>query len=127
MSKYNYLQKVTEDVRNYIWENPDIFKECDTIEELEEKLNDDLWVEDSITGNASGSYTFSTWRAEEYISHNWDLLLEAITEFGQEDINPIQMGAEWCDVTIRCYVLSEAISSAIEDIKDLFEASKEEE
>ena len=53
------------------------FEDFDTLEELEEHLNEVLFTEDSVTGNASGSYTFNTYEAEENICHNLDLLGEA--------------------------------------------------
>lgn len=59
--KYNYLQAVKEDVKNYIEEN-EIKVNSSNREEVEQTLNDDLWAEDSVTGNGSGSYTFN--RAE---------------------------------------------------------------
>lgn len=62
-----------------------------------------------MTGNASGSYTFSTWEAEENICHNLDLLAEA------------------CDVTIRCYLLGQAIAEALEEIADEFEEAQKED
>lgn len=55
MTKYNYLEAVKEDVKNYI-DNEINFTDFDSLEELKEKLNDELWIEDSVTGNASGSY-----------------------------------------------------------------------
>lgn len=51
MTKYNYLEAVKEDVKNYI-DSEINFTDFDSLEELEEKLNDDLWIEDSVTGNA---------------------------------------------------------------------------
>jgi hypothetical protein len=111
----DYLEEIKEDVKNYIDENNIIITE-DNKEEIEEQLNDDLWAEDSVTGNASGSYTFSTYQAEENIVHNLDLLQEALENFGYTDINILEKGAEWCDVTIRCYLLSQAISEVIEEI-----------
>lgn len=103
MKNYNYYQAVKEDVLNYIQENEIVITE-ENREEVEEQLNEDCWISDSVTGNASGSYTFSTWQAEENLCHNWDLLAEALQEFGC-DINYIERGAEACDVTIRCYLL----------------------
>lgn len=75
-----------------------------------------MWVDDSVTGNASGSYTFNTYKAEEYICHNLDLLEEAMSEFGCEDVNALEKGAEWCDVTIRCYLLSDILMEVLENI-----------
>ena len=125
MSNYNYEESVQDDVLDYIKNNIN-FSDFDTIEELAEKLNEDLWAEDSVTGNASGSYTFNTYQAEENIAHNWDILEEAIEEFGGCE-NPIEKGAEWCDVTIRCYLLNQAITNVLEEIEDEFNEAHEED
>lgn len=106
MEKYNYLEAVKEDVREYIKNETDLSEIDD--------LYDTLFNEDSVTGNASGSYTFNTWKAEEYLCHNWDLLQEAIEEFGFTG-HILDKGAEWCDVLIRCYLLSQAINEVYED------------
>lgn len=121
---YNYLEAETQDVMNYINEEID-FTEYNTIEDLEEHLNDTLFVEDSVTGNASGSYTFNTYKAEEYLMHNLDLLGEACEEFGS-GCDILKDGAEACDVTIRCYLLGQAISAALEEIEDDFNAAHED-
>jgi len=126
MKNYNYYEEVKEDVKNYI--NEEItFSDFDDLEELEQYLNDTLWIEDSVTGNASGSYYCNAWEAEEAIAHNWDLLAEALEAFGQDGTDVLKNGAEAMDVTIRCYVLGYAISDALDDIRDDFEAEKEEE
>ena len=114
---YNYYENVKNDVENYIKENKEYFKATD-LEELEEELNEQCWISDSVTGNGSGSYTFNKYEAEKNLNGNWDLLQEALEEFGCSDVNPIKKGAEWCDVTIRCYVLSQAISSLLEQMEE---------
>ena len=112
---YDYLESVKEDVRAYIEENIDL-KDY-TQEELEEKLNEDLWTEDSVTGNGSGSYTFDAWEAEENLAHNMDLLKEALEEFGS-GLEYLENGAEACDVTIRCYLLGRAIAEVLEEYNE---------
>ena len=125
MRMYDYREAVKEDILQYI--NDEInFEDFDSLEELEEKLNDELWIVDSVIGNASGSYTCSTWEAEENIAHNWDLLEEALNVFGS-DKSPISKGAEWCDVIIRCYLLGECITAALEEIEDDFNEAHEDE
>ena len=114
---YDYYENVKDDVENYIKENKEYFKATD-LEELEEELNEKCWDSDNVTGNASGSYTFNTYEAEENLNGNWDLWLEALEEFACSEINPIEKGAEWCDVTIRCYVLSQAISALLEQMEE---------
>ena len=126
MTDYDYLEAMKKDVLQYIRDEIDL-KEFDNLEELEEKLNDDLWTVDSVTGNASGSYWFSAWKAEEALSHNWDLLAEALEEFGQDGTDVLKQGAEAMDVTIRCYLLGQAIAEAMEEIEDDFEEAHPDE
>ena len=54
MEKYNYLEQIKEDVRNFIEEN-NITVDNDNREEIEEQLNDELWNDDTITGKETGS------------------------------------------------------------------------
>lgn len=124
MKTYDYLENVKEDVRNYIEENKIVVTSSNR-EEVEQELNDTLFVNDSVTGNASGSYTFSAWQAEENLCHNFDLLTEALSEFGC-DLSYLENGAETCDVTIRCYLLGRAISEVLDEI-EIEEEEKEEQ
>ena len=112
MEKYNYLEQIKEDVKNFIEEN-NITVTVDNREEIEEQLNDELWNDDTITGNASGSYFCNTDRAAEAIAFNWDLLADALEYFGYENI---KNGANCCDVLIRCYILPQAIAEVLEEI-----------
>ena len=118
---YDYREAVKSDILDYIEENytaEEIREELADRGEWEQRLNDDLWICDSVTGNASGSYYCNTYRAEDAINHNWDLLNDALLEFGCTDYNPIEKGAEWCDVTIRCYLLGECLSAALDDLEE---------
>ena len=117
MEKYNYMEEVTNDAKAAILENMDMW-EWHNREELEENANDWLWTADEVTGNASGSYTFNTWQAEENLCHNMDELEDACNEFGQDIGEAVKQGAEYCDVTIRCYLLSQAISAAIDELEE---------
>lgn len=117
MTNYNYMEAVKNDVMQYIRDEVDLAEWKGNRDGLEEMLNDDLWTVDSVTGNASGSYTFNTYAAEENLAHNWDVLEEALAEFGCDE-NPISKGAEWCDVTIRCYLLGQAIAEALDDLEE---------
>ena len=117
---YDYLEAVQEDVLKVIRGGylQEITSADYDRDELEQKLNDDLWTDDSVTGNGSGSYTFSKWTAEEYLCHNFDLLSEALQEFGCGPEYIGEKGPEACDVTIRCYLLPWAISEALDEIED---------
>ena len=125
MEKYNYQVAMKEDILEYISEN---YTQEELLEKLEDKeaffetLNDDLWVCDSVTGNASGSYTFNTWKAKEYVESNLDILREAIEEFCVEPKTFMEkfLNEEWehFDVTIRCYLLGGIVSEALEELEE---------
>lgn len=129
--KYNYFEAVKADVEEWIKDNVDMEDWKENREGLEEYLNDTLWMEDSVTGNASGSYTCNTYEAEENLSHNWDEIETAAAEFFIEPTvsDGYEHGAEWWDVTIRCYYLRQAISEVLDEYEEsgVFEAAEEEE
>lgn len=95
------------------------------LKEYEEKLNDILWVDDSVTGNASGSYFFNRYEAEEALAGNLELAKEALQEFGYNNIDILDKGAEWLDVTIRCYILSSCIAEYIDENRQELEEELE--
>lgn len=121
---YNYLDNVTSDVIDAIRENY-------TSEEIAEKLyedrdgfssqlNDDLWIDDSVTGNGSGSYTFSRYEAAENLTGNYDLVKELVSEFGidAETVADRIDDPEYWDVSIRCYLLYQAIDAALDELEE---------
>lgn len=115
MRKYDYEKSMYDDVVEWINEHI-LLADYEDPEELEEYLNDALWCEDSVTGNASGSYTFCAYTAEEYLCHNLDLLDEAAKEFCCTD-SILERGAERADVTIRCYLLPSVINRVVSDLE----------
>ena len=104
---YNYYEEIKEDVKEYL---------KNTDERDFDVLYDDMFVDDSITGNASGSYTFSTWQAEENLCHNLDLLKEALEGFGI-NLNYLE-SPEACDVTIRCYLLGQVLQEVLDELEE---------
>ena len=115
MERYDYRQAVKDDIKQYI-EDHDVKVTTGNREELEQSLYDEMFISDSVTGNASGSYTFNTWKAEEFLCHNLDLLKEACEEFGS-NCNILE-SAEGCDVTIRCYLLSQCLGEVLDEIEE---------
>ena len=115
---YNYLEELKSDVKNYINEVASDYMDCEDMDELRDSLYDNLWDEDSVTGNGSGSYTFNREKAKEYVSDNMDLMVEAYKEFDSieslvDDLEALDF--ETIDVTIRCYLLSQALDEVLED------------
>ena len=117
MERYDYYENVLADVKEFINERGIESVTEENKDDLYEELYDDMFVSDSVTGNASGSYTFNTWKAEENLCHNMDLLKEALEEFGC-GIDYLERGAEACDVTIRCYLLSQCLSKALDEMEE---------
>lgn len=108
MERYDYQEAVKNDIRDYLKDHGVGYVDPDGDERQE--LEDDMFVSDSVTGNASGSYTFSTWQAEENLCHNSDLLKEALGSFDGESTSP-----EGNDVTIRCYLLNQCFTEVLEE------------
>jgi hypothetical protein len=124
---YNYLENMVEDVKEYIKNEID-FSEYEDMDELRESLNDDLWAEDSVTGNGSGSYTFNRAIAKEYVDENKDLVDEMMKEFDCKEkvVNWwIEDNYEAIDVSIRCYLLGQAIEKALDDFTEEFDKAHE--
>ena len=123
MEKYNYLEAVTNDAKTAILENMDMWERHNR-EELEENANDWLWTADEVTGNGSGSYTFNREAAKEYVTRSddgMDTLRDAVREFDCEHeafSAFMEENWEYLDVTIRCYLLSQAISAAIDELEE---------
>lgn len=121
---YNYREHLKADVVDSL----DMFvpHSYDDVEEFRVHLDERLWVEDSVTGNGSGSYTFSREDAKANVLANLDLLHEAMEYFEvtDEEIGKRFMADdwEWFDVIIRCSLLSGVCEEVAEEYKDKFVA-----
>lgn len=122
----SYFNEMCDDVLEYIAENINLADytedgELDR-EALEEKLNDDCFVADSVTGNASGSYYFNSYKAAEKVRNETDLLIEALECFGDEaeSYKRAILDPEYADVTIRCYYLGEVVARVLDDIEEAY-------
>lgn len=119
---YDYTAEIKDDIRSYISNNSIEPKDYESRDQMYEALYDNLWVDDSVTGNGSGSYTFNSAKAENNLVGNRDLLSDAMDEFGSnstEDWKKAALMPEWADVVIRCYLLGEALGTVLnEDYKD---------
>ena len=125
MNQYDYREAVKNDIIDYINEH-DVKVTSSNRDEVYEQLYDEMFISDSVTGNASGSYTFNTWEAEENLCHNLDLLGEALSEFGSDPAK-IMESPEACDVTIRCYLLSEMLGEVLDELEEDDEEDDDED
>lgn len=119
---YNYLEAMVDDIKDYIDENINL-DEFEDRQELEEKLNDDLWVEDSVTGNGSGSYTFDRHKSYENVQGDpdaMDYIRDLVSEFDVDAETVAEKfldeDYEYWDVSIRCYLLGQAIGEALDQL-----------
>ena len=118
MKIYSYPSHVKNDIKEFIEKRLDsgtfgllIQGDEDTIQDVEDLMFD----QDEITGNGSGSYTFNTWKAEQNLTGNLDLLREAKDEL-DPNTDLIEKGPEYCDVLIRCYLLDWCFRKALNEI-----------
>lgn len=120
ITNYNYMEEMKQDIKAYLEDEFEYrYSEMDH-DELEQELYDDLWINDSVTGNASGSYTFCRATAKEYVIDNMEICKEAIDEFCV-DANTVAdkfLSEDWeyFDVTIRCYLLGSAIAEVLDEM-----------
>lgn len=121
MEKYDYDEAVKADIREWLEEH----EEGHISERRRDKIYDDLFVSDSVTGNASGSYTCNTWQAEENLCHNTDLIEECMEEFCIEPSREFR-GAEYWDVSIRCMILGRVLDEIIEEWNEKHAENNEE-
>ena len=119
MEKHDYETEIRNDLADWLRETADCdHMTADDFENARERLEEEAWTADSVTGNGSGSYYCSTWKAEEAICHNLDLLAEALREFGDTGADILEKGAEACDVTIRCYLLGQVFGDVFATVLD---------
>jgi len=122
MTKYNYLEAIKADVKAHLEDEFEYrYSDCEDKDELQEALHENLWAEDSVTGNASGSYTFCRQTAKEYVTENMEECIEALKEFcvEAETVAEKFLSEDWeyFDVSIRCHLLDQAISEVLEEIE----------
>jgi len=75
-------------------------------------LHSDLFDDDSVTGNASGSYFMSTSEAEERLIHAWsdENIKFALKGIGSTLGEEMEYGTESADSVIRCVLLSDVLN-----------------
>lgn len=122
---YNYLEAMIEDIKEWMRDNDFDLNDYEDLDDAHEYLYDALWAEDSITGNGPMGYA-KRQDYEDYLSHNWDELINAIDNFyvtmdgiisilEKRDVGYI---LQWCDSLIRLNLLPEAISAVLDDMNN---------
>lgn len=127
MGKYDYKKAIIQDIKEYIQDNPEKNinpLEIDTSDEIFNYWYDELWAEDSVTGNGSYYYA-SEEECEKYLTNNLKLAFEAIEFFEVSKATLIDMAkndkiARYLDCIIRCYLLGECVDKALKELNSNF-------
>lgn len=103
-----YYNEVYKDACDVAAENFDGYMEFHSdFDDAWDEFYEDLYMDDSVTGNASGSYWFSRKKAEESLGEFvWDediVWLLGEMDYTIEDV--VKRGPEEADVIIRCVML----------------------
>lgn len=122
MEKYNYREVMKADIRQWLQDNADEYADVPE-SDLYDYLCDTMWTDNEITGNTS--FYDSEYKCEEYLCHNFDLLFEALFEFGEfeedlidkvHEVSNNETFARWADCTIRCYLLGECLWQVLKEL-----------
>ena len=112
-----YLEMVKNDLKTWIEDNNDYLIDIDS-ENLFDEIYDSAFIDDSVTGNASGSYTFNSYEAMEIVKENLPDVMTALNAFCYDAnaIGKMFFNEEWetLDVIARCYFLSDALYEILE-------------
>lgn len=123
---YNYLENMKMDVKEF-FEGGDgeyIINKSASFDDFIQNCKDDLFTCDEITGNGTGSYTLDREQAKICVLENTDLLKDACLCFCLEAKDLLEHFCnddwEYFDVTIRCYILSQAIDSMQDFLEEIY-------
>ena len=125
MKKYDYKRAIIDDIKDWIINDSDLIENGymeDRDEDLYNWIYEEVFDEDSVTGN--GTYYYGTEDfCSECLSGNFDILYEAAREFAIDDeVNVLIKHyedkdlARYFDCTIRCYLLMECTYAAVEEL-----------
>ena len=119
---YDYEEAVKDDIKDCILENYDRsnLADFDDEDDFKDCLIDILVNEDGITGNASGSYYCNSYKAQEALNGNMDLLRDACEGLGlsNEEVGErfLDGDFEYFDCIVRYYIVT--CTSVVEDVID---------
>lgn len=125
---YNYEKMMEHDVFMQIIDQGIFPHDKDEVEELCEQLEEDLWADDSVTGNGGDFYADEE-TCRDMLRGNEQLYMEAAMELGSENFNDYCCNPRAADCTVRCYLLRGVIYNVLNDLLTRYNhmISKEEE
>lgn len=115
---YDYKIEVARHIRTCVImdDYTDITRGCKTLEDVENKVREEIWKKGEVTGRDCGFYTDYV-AAQTYLAGNFGLLENAIIEVGdnKNDWRKAIEDPAWGDVLVRCYVFEDAFIHVISD------------
>ena len=116
---YNYRIEMKQDILDYINSNITL-EDWEFRSDLEDYLYNELWADDSITGNG-GNYYSLEFICNNCLAYNLELIMEACEEFCIDMKVLLQHYhdgdlARFLDCTIRCYLLGEVLYDVLNEI-----------
>ena len=118
-----YYKEVYKDACDVAAENFDGYLENNSdFDDAWDEFYEDLFIDDSVTGNGSGSYWFSRKKAEESLGEFiWDEdIIWLLEEMGYTVEEVVKQGPEAADVIIRCAMLGHVYGDVEDYIEERF-------
>ena len=119
---YDYRKAIKTDVQEWIADNETEVEGLDR-QTCFEFVYDSCWISDSVTGNASGSYTMSRWEARQNFFEDVDsddYVAEMIEDgfLTREELGGkiSESNWEWLDVSIRCWLLNQIVTEVMDEM-----------
>jgi len=119
---YSYKETVKTDVREWMDDHKEDMEGLDR-HDVFELVYDSCWVADEVTGNASGSYTFSRYEARKnfFEDEDSDEFISQMIEDGFSTAEEVgkaisESNWEWIDVSIRCWMLCDCLTEILDEM-----------
>lgn len=123
---YNEVYKdacavAAENFAGYLENNDNDFESDSVLDDVWDEFYEDLFMDDSVTGNASGSYWFNSKKAEESLGEFiWDEdIVWLLEEMGDSVADVVKRGPEVTDVIIRCGMLGQVEDDVWDYVEEL--------
>ena len=123
--KYDYYAAVRSDLGEFIIDyidSGDITYREDLMAESD-RIKDEA-VNSYVTGAGNGHYFSDSFKAEEAICHNWNLMQEVTEEWGDDEL--FKKSPSGVDISIRTYVLYMVFDGVLEQIANKYPSESDD-
>lgn len=111
---YNYKEEMVDELESMLKDSDISFDGKNRGEAFEELQ--DLVFDRDLTGSRTGSYWCNELKAERALLGNFDLVEEALSDFGMESVSsPELISGEHLDVLVREHLLPQVIDEVLDN------------